>query len=109
MSAKEADRFIARLSDDQAFADRLQGLKGDPTALYEAVVAEGFDATPEEIRAAFVESLSEHLDEQQLAAIAGGLSDEAIGGIVGGTVGAVAIGTGIVVGVVVSSAAGAAI
>ena len=109
MSAAEADRFIARLSDDAEFASRLDVLKDNPEALYEVVVAEGFDATPEEIRSAFMEEMSQYLDEAQLAAVAGGLSTVEIGAIAGGAVAATAITTGVVVGVVVSSAAGAAI
>lgn len=109
MSAQEADRFIARLNSDPALAQQLDALKDNPDGLYEVVRAEGFDATPEEIKAAFLEEMSQYLDEEQLAAVAGGLSGEAIGGIVGGTIAAGAITTGVVVGVVVSSAAGAAI
>jgi predicted ribosomally synthesized peptide with nif11-like leader len=109
MSAAEADRFISRLGSDPEFAATLEGLKDDPDALYAVVVAEGFDATPEEIRSAFLEEMSQYLDEEQLAAVAGGLSTVEIGAIAGGAVGAAAITTGVVVGVVVSSAAGAAI
>jgi len=109
MSAAEADRFIARLNADTEFAARLDVLKDNPEALYNVVVAEGFDATPEEIRSAFMEEMSQYLDEAQLEAIAGGLSSEAIGAIAGGAVAATAITAGVVVGVVVSSAAGAAI
>lgn len=109
MSAAEADRFLAHLTADPALAATLDALKEDPEALYALVVAEGFDATPEEIRSAFIEEMSEYLDEEQLAAVAGGLSAENIGAIAGGAVAATAITAGVVVGVVVSSAAGAAI
>jgi predicted ribosomally synthesized peptide with nif11-like leader len=74
MSVQQAEAFIARVQEDPDFADRLSALKDDPAAVQALVVAEGFDATPEEIRDAFVEAFGSELSEEQLAAIAGGNS-----------------------------------
>ena len=75
MSQQQAEAFIARVQEDPEFAERLSALKDDPAAAQALVAAEGFDATPEEIREAFVEAFGAELSEEQLAAIAGGLSD----------------------------------
>jgi lactobin A/cerein 7B family class IIb bacteriocin len=59
------------------------------------VAAEGFDATPEEIREAFVEAFGAELSEEQLAAIAGGLSPDGIATVsFGAVIGASAIAAG---------------
>ena len=82
MSQQQAEAFITRVQEDPEFAERLSALKGDPTAAHALVVAEGFDATPEEIREAVLETFGAELTEEQLAAIAGGLgpdSPEAVG------------------------------
>jgi len=76
MSQQQAEAFIARVQEDPEFAERLSALKGDPAAAHALVVAEGFDATPEEIREAFLEAFSAELSEEQLAAIAGGASGD---------------------------------
>jgi len=89
MSAQQAEAFIARVQEDPDFAERLAALKDDPAAVQALVAAEGFDATPEEIREAFLETFGSELSEEQLAAIAGGLSQEdgaTIGALVGGAV-----------------------
>ena len=89
MSAQQAEAFIARVQEDPDFAERLAALKDDPAAVQALVAAEGFDATPEEIREAFLETFGSELSEEQLAAIAGGLSyDDTT--IIIGVVGAVA-------------------
>ena len=75
MSVQQAEAFIARVQEDPDFAERLAALKDDPTAVQALVAAEGFDATPEEIRDAFLEAFGSELSEEQLAAIAGGLND----------------------------------
>ena len=86
MSIQQAEAFVARVQEDPDFADRLTALKADPTAVHALVVAEGFDATPEEIRDAFLEAFGSELSEEQLAAIAGGglndLTEEEMSGIV---------------------------
>ena len=76
MTMQQAEAFVARVQEDPEFAERLSALRGDPAAAQALVVAEGFDATPEEIRAAFVEALGAELSEEQLAAIAGGASGD---------------------------------
>jgi len=92
MSQQQAEAFIARVQEDPEFAERLSALKDDPAAAHALVVAEGFDATPEEIREAFLEAFGAELSEEQLAAIAGGLSTgEAVGIVVGGGVGGAAV------------------
>ncbi len=95
MSQQQADAFIARVQEDPEFAERLAALKDDPAAVHALVVAEGFDATPDEIREAFLEAFGAKLSEEQLAALAGGLSQgEAIGIVVGGGVGGAALAFG---------------
>ena len=88
MSAQQAEAFIARVQEDPDFAERLAALKDDPAAVQALVAAEGFDATPEEVREAFLETFGSELSEEQLAAIAGGLSDDDTAYIIGGVVGA---------------------
>jgi len=79
MSVEQAEAFMNRVESDEAFAAELASLKDDQAAVQAAVVAAGFDATPEEIRDAFVERFGAELTEEQLAAIAGGLEDWEIG------------------------------
>jgi len=92
MSIQQAEAFVARVQEDPDFAERLAALKDDPTAVQALVAAEGFDATPEEIRDVFLEAFGSELTEEQLAAIAGGMEDWEIahyavtGTIVGGLV-----------------------
>ena len=76
MSQQQADAFIARVQEDPEFAERLSALKDDPAAAQALVAAEGFDATPEEIREAFLEAFGAELTEEQLAAVAGGVTYE---------------------------------
>ena len=75
MSIQQAEAFMARVQEDPAFADRLAAVKDDPAAARALVAAEGFDATPEEMREAFMEAFGSELSEEQLAYIAGGMSD----------------------------------
>ena len=86
MSVQQAEAFIAQVQKDPDFADRLAALKDDPKAVQALVAAEGFDATPEEIRDAFLEAFGSELSEEQLAAIAGGglndLTEDEMSGIV---------------------------
>jgi predicted ribosomally synthesized peptide with nif11-like leader len=78
MSAQQAEAFIARVQEDPDFAERLAALKDDPTAAQALVAAEGFDATPEELRDAALEAFGSELTEEQIAAIVGGASDGVI-------------------------------
>ena len=87
MSVEQAEAFMNRVESDEAFAAELESLKDDQAAVQAAVVAAGFDATPDEIRDAFVDRFGDQLTEEQLAAIAGGLDDQTIVGIVGGVIG----------------------
>ena len=73
MSVEQAEAFINRVESDEAFAAELESLKDDQAAVQAAVVAAGFDATPDEIRDAFVDRFGDQLTEEQLAAIAGGI------------------------------------
>ena len=73
MSVEQAEAFINRVESDEAFAAELESLKDDQAAVQAAIVAAGFDATPEEIRDAFVDRFGDQLTEEQLAAIAGGV------------------------------------
>ena len=72
MSIQQAEAFVARVQQDPDFAERLVALREDPAAVQALVAAEGFDATPEEIRDVFLETFAGELSEEQLAAIAGG-------------------------------------
>ena len=92
MTMQQAEAFVARVQEDPEFAERLSALRGDPAAAQALVVAEGFDATPEEIRAAFVEALGAELSEEQLAAIAGGANDELLYGLLGANMAVLTVG-----------------
>ena len=72
MSIQQAEAFVARVQQDPDFAERLFALREDPAAVQALVAAEGFDATPEEIRDVVLERFTGELSEEQLAAIAGG-------------------------------------
>lgn len=81
--------FIASVQEDPEFAERLTALKDNPAAVQAPVAAEGFDATPEEILEAFLETFGAELTEEQLAAIAGGFNEPTfviVGSLVGGSV-----------------------
>lgn len=78
MSIQKAEAFIARVQEDPAFAEQLAAVKDDPEAARALIAAEGFDATPEEMRDAFMEAFGSELSEEQLAAIAGGMSNSDI-------------------------------
>jgi predicted ribosomally synthesized peptide with nif11-like leader len=104
MSASQADAFIERLSADEAFAAQIDAVKNSPEQVQALVAGAGFDATPEEIREAWLASLGEYLTEEQLAEISGGVweSSEIAYAAVAGTVSVVAVG------VIVASCASAA-
>ena len=101
MSVEEAEAFMNRVESDEAFAAELESMRDDQAAVQAAVVAAGFDATPEEIRDAFVDRFGDELTEEQLAAVAGGMSE------IEARLAAAAIGGG--VGVVVLAAGAAAV
>ena len=97
MSEQGAVAFLDRLESDEDFAKELESLKDDPPAVYEKVHAAGFEATPDEIRDAFLERYGAELTQEQLDQIAAGLDSGAMFGI------------GIATGAVVLGAAAAAI
>ena len=105
MSNQDAERFMARVNSDDAFANRLAALGDDANAVFELVMAEGFDCTPEEIKEAFLETYGSQLTAEQLEAVAGGISDGALlGAAVGGAAGAVVVGVGIAASAVAAGA-----
>jgi predicted ribosomally synthesized peptide with nif11-like leader len=94
MSVQQAEAFVARVQEDPDFAERLNALKDDPTAVQALVAAEGFDATPAEIFNVFLETFGSELTEEQLAAVAGGF-DETTFVVVGGMMSAALLAGGI--------------
>ena len=76
MSHADAVRFLDAVETDEAFAQQLEALRDTPDQALDAVRARGFDVDPDEVREAFVERYGADLTEEQLAAIAGGLSAE---------------------------------
>ena len=96
MTMQQAEAFVARVQEDSEFADRLAALKDNPAAAQALIAGEGFDATPDEIREAFMEAFGTELSEEQLAAIAGGLTTEQANGVI--------IGGGVVAGAAVAAA-----
>jgi predicted ribosomally synthesized peptide with nif11-like leader len=99
MSNESVEAFFDRLSSDDDFAGQLAAVKTDPSAVQQLIADAGFDVTPEEVRDAFLEHYGDQLDEEQLAAVAGGLSHDAENGLIIG---------GVAAGMVVASVAGAA-
>ena len=98
MTTQSVDAFFTRLSTDDAFAEQLAAAKADPAAVQQLIADAGFEVTPEEVRDAFLEHYGDQLTEEQLAAVAGGLSQEATNGL---------IVTGVVAATVVGAAAAA--
>lgn len=82
MSSQQAEAFLARVQSDEEFAAKLGELRDNPAATQALIAAEGFDTTPEEIKDVVLEAMGSELSEDQLAAVAGGLSAEvsAVGG-----------------------------
>ena len=76
MSHTDAVRFLDAVETDEAFAQQLEALRDTPDQVLDAVRARGFDVDPDEVREAFLERYGADLTEEQLAAIAGGLSTE---------------------------------
>ena len=48
MSVEQAEASMNRVESDEAFAAKLESMKDDQAAVQAAVVAAGFDATPDE-------------------------------------------------------------
>jgi len=74
MSELEAKRFIEATKSDDGLLGRIEATGTDANAVFALVQSEGFDCTPEEIRAAFLEEHGATLTTEQLEAVAGGLS-----------------------------------
>jgi predicted ribosomally synthesized peptide with nif11-like leader len=86
MSQAQAEAFLDRVESDEDFARELESLREDPPAVLERVHAAGFDATPDEIREAFLDRYGAELTEEQLDAIAAGTDPTVIAGTVVGVV-----------------------
>lgn len=100
MSQEQAVAFLERLEADEDFARELRAIREDPVAVGERVHEAGFEASPEEIREAFVERYGSELTPEQLDQIAAGADAGLIAAEVGGSV--------LVIGAVVGVAAAAA-
>ena len=93
MTTNDVNTFLDRLETDPEFASRIDAVKSDPTAVRGVLVAEGFDLDPFEVREAFLERFGAQLTEEQLALVAGGLSQDGVIAVatVGMTVGVVGV------------------
>jgi predicted ribosomally synthesized peptide with nif11-like leader len=78
LSAAAADAFIERIERDDEFAYELESVRNDADAVLEKVHAAGFDATPEEIREAFLDRYGAELTPEQLDQISGGVDANAV-------------------------------
>jgi predicted ribosomally synthesized peptide with nif11-like leader len=88
MSQAAASAFLDRVESDDKFMHDLESVKEDPNAVYEKVTAAGFDATPEEIRAQFLDRYGAELTPEQLDQIAAGMDGlDYFGAAVGGMIG----------------------
>ena len=80
----DAEAFIERAETDEAFAKELEALSADPYAVIAKIHESGYDATPEEMREAFLERYGAELTPEQLDVVAAGADPDLVGGIVGG-------------------------
>ena len=93
MSEEGAVAFLERVEGDEGFATELGSLREDPGAVIERVRAAGFDATPEEIREAFLERYGAELTQEQLDQIAAGTDPTDVAGYAAAAVsGAILVG-----------------
>jgi predicted ribosomally synthesized peptide with nif11-like leader len=86
MSEEQAVAFMERVETDEDFAKELESVKTDPPAVLEKIHGAGYDATPDEIREAFLNRYGAELTQEQLDQISAG-TDPAV--IAGTTVGVV--------------------
>lgn len=93
VSETAARAFLDRVSDDETLAAELDALRTDLDAVLARVHAEGFDATQEEIRHAFLERFGAELSPEELDSVAAGISNDD-----GIRLGAVALGATSVIG-----------
>jgi predicted ribosomally synthesized peptide with nif11-like leader len=100
MSTASAQSLFDRLEEDDAFASQLSERRDDADAVQAMIREAGFEVTPEEMHEIFLERYGADLTEEQLEAIAGGVTgaEIAAGTILGGVA---------VVGIAVSAAAAA--
>ena len=81
MSQEQAVAFLDRVEEDEVFAKELESLREDAPAVIEKVHTAGFDATPEEIREAFLDRYGIELTQEQLDQIAAGTDPAVVGGV----------------------------
>ena len=87
MTQNDAVAFLERVEGDESFAKELESVKENPDAVVEKVHAAGFDASPDEIRDAFMDRYGVELTQEQLDQIAAGSDVDSaalLGGIGGG-------------------------
>jgi predicted ribosomally synthesized peptide with nif11-like leader len=103
MPYNDADAFLDHIAEDEALQEEFRSATTEDQILM-LLTREQVTCTPAEIRDAFLERFGSELNEDQLAAIAGGMDAATIGAAAG-------LGAGITIGVgiaVASSAAAAA-
>ena len=103
MPYKDADSFLDHLVTDPALGAEFTSADSEATILA-ILEREQVECTPAQIRDAFLERYGSELDEEQLAAIAGGVSAAGIGAAVGLSAG-IAVGTAVGVGAAAAAAA----
>ena len=86
MSEKEATRFIEDMKSVDGMIAEFTPVMSDPKAAYALLKAKGYDASPEEVREAYLEFASTALSDQEIAEVSAGLSDAAKAGITAGAV-----------------------
>lgn len=100
MPYNDADAFLDHIADDEALQEEFRSATTEDEI--KAILArEQVTCTPDEIRDAFLERFGSELNEEQLSAIAGGMSGATIGAAVG-------LGAGVTIGVTVAVSASAA-
>lgn len=96
MTTSDVNAFFDRLGNDTAFAESLAAVRDDRNAVQALIAGAGFTVTPEEVRDAFLDRFGDQLDEAQLAAIAGGITQSQQDAIVAGvTMSAIGITIGV--------------
>lgn len=73
MTSAAANAVMDRLETDDAFAELLKNVDG-PEAGLEILRAEGFDVTQSEIRDVLIDRYGDELTQEQLDALAGGVT-----------------------------------
>ena len=91
MSEAEAKRFMDAIQADSQLRNKLEAMGDNPEAVYNEVISNGFDCTPEEIKAELVETAGQTLSEDELASFAAGISKKTSAIISLSVAGAVAV------------------